>query len=100
MGRQIFLAPESPWWLARRGQLDEALKSLDRISDSSVDNEETLALIIHTIEYEKKLNFGSSIWDCFKKPDLRRTEIEVGVRAFDAIATFGLAAGTFFFENA
>ena len=97
---QIYLAPESPWWLVRREQPEAALKALDRLSMNTVNNDETLAFMFHTIKIEQELKLGASFMDCFKGPDRRRTEIEVFVRIADALATFGLVSGTFFFENA
>jgi SP family general alpha glucoside:H+ symporter-like MFS transporter len=73
----ILFAPESPWWLVRRGRHDEALKSVKRLADSTVDHDEVVALIDHTVKLEREMNFGSSYLDCFKGVDLRRTEIAV-----------------------
>lgn len=75
----VFLAPESPWWLVRTGQLDEAKHALKRLAskDTSVDfkPDETIAMMVHTNEIEKELSTGTSYLDCFKGIDLRRTEI-------------------------
>ena len=35
----LWFAPESPWWLVRRGQYEEAAKSLKRLSSNKTDEE-------------------------------------------------------------
>ncbi|KAJ5560990.1 general substrate transporter [Penicillium sp. DV-2018c] len=70
------LAPESPWWLVRHGRQEAARHSLVRLmsrSNNMVD--ETLAMIEHTDHIEKEASAGTSYWECFKRSNLRRTEI-------------------------
>ncbi|KAK6064288.1 sugar porter family MFS transporter [Seiridium cupressi] len=70
--------PESPWWLVRQGRIEDAKRSLARLtskSDSSFSIEETVAMIIYTDEHNKTISAGTSYLDCFKGFDLRRTEI-------------------------
>ncbi|GAP83246.1 putative MFS SP general alpha glucoside:H+ symporter [Rosellinia necatrix] len=75
----IFLAPESPWWQVRHGRLDEAKKSLLRLTslnrETDFDADETIAMMAHTTALEAKITKGASYWDCFKGVNLRRTEI-------------------------
>ncbi|KAH8648299.1 general substrate transporter [Tricladium varicosporioides] len=75
----IPFAPESPWWLIRKGRLEDAEKSLNRLSSSAVDNKLTLAMMIETDRLELEMETGTTYWDCFKKVNLRRTEISVMV---------------------
>ncbi|EEP75381.1 hypothetical protein UREG_00227 [Uncinocarpus reesii 1704] len=75
----IALAPESPWWLVRKGRVKEAKHSLRRLTSLNRETEfnadETIAMMVHTTALEEKITRGSSYWDCFKGVDLRRTEI-------------------------
>ena len=77
----ILFAPESPWFLIRKGRIDEAKKNLKRLtSKQELDNiDSTLAMMIHTTELEAAIansnKQSTTYWDCFKGTDLRRTEI-------------------------
>lgn len=74
-----FLAPESPWYLVRMGRLQDAKRSLIRLSqsDHNVDHDATIALMIHTNELEKAEQEGVSYIECFKGTNRRRTEIAI-----------------------
>lgn len=71
------LAPESPWFLVRAKRLDQAERSLERLSEKSanVDHKATVALMVHTTKLEEEELLGTSYWDCFKGTNLPRTEI-------------------------
>ncbi|RDW90775.1 putative MFS alpha-glucoside transporter [Aspergillus mulundensis] len=75
----IWLAPESPWWLVRKGKTQEAKKSLQRLTSPERDTEfnadDTIAMMVHTTALEQKITSGASYLDCFRGVDLRRTEI-------------------------
>ena len=73
----IWFCPESPWWLVRKGKVEEAVRSIRRLKSSSTaaSAEETIALIQHTNQIEDELQSGTSYFDCFKGVDLRRTEV-------------------------
>ncbi|KAL2134714.1 hypothetical protein VTI74DRAFT_11034 [Chaetomium olivicolor] len=75
----IFFAPESPWWLVRKGKLEKAKKALLRLTslnrETDFDPDETVDMMVHTTALEEKTTSGASYWDCFKGHDLRRTEI-------------------------
>jgi SP family general alpha glucoside:H+ symporter-like MFS transporter len=70
------LAPESPWWLVRHGRQEEARQSLVHLMSQSHDIvDETLAMIQYTDNLEKEASAGTSYRECFKRSNLRRTEI-------------------------
>ncbi|KAK7935869.1 hypothetical protein PG985_001364 [Apiospora marii] len=72
-------APESPWYLVRRGRVADAEKSLRRLARKDLYTEqsmkETLALMVHTNEMEKIESAHASFRDCFRGTNLRRTGI-------------------------
>lgn len=74
-----FVAPESPWYLVRRGRLEDAEKALRRLARKDHYTEqsmaETLALMRHTNEMEKIEAAGATYRDCFRGTNLRRTGI-------------------------
>jgi SP family general alpha glucoside:H+ symporter-like MFS transporter len=76
----VLFAPESPWWLVRRGRIEDAKKSLryltsSKNADASFNVDDTVAMMVTTNELERALESGTGYWDCFKGIDLRRTEI-------------------------
>ncbi|KAK9489576.1 hypothetical protein V1508DRAFT_458411 [Lipomyces doorenjongii] len=101
----VFFAPESPWWLVRRGRIEDAGKAIDRLTTKQANinfnTEQKVAMMIHTNEMEKKVSEGTSYLDCLKHTDLRRTEIVSVVwlmQAFCGSALMGYS--TYFYEQA
>jgi SP family general alpha glucoside:H+ symporter-like MFS transporter len=78
----LFLAPESPWWLVRKGRLEEAAKSVRRLGRASVltNLDESVAMMRRTIDLEKSVK-EPSIPELFRGTDLYRTLIVCGVYA-------------------
>lgn len=94
-------APESPWWLVRKCRIQDAEDSLRRLASSKVDVRPALAMIIETDRLEQELEAGSTYYDCFRKVNLRRTEIAVGVYSIQVISGVYLVGyATYFFQLA
>ena len=93
-------APESPWWLVRKNRMEDAEKSLKRLASPTVDVKQTLAMIIETDRLEYEMEAGSTYTDCFKKINLRRTEIAIGVYSIQVLSGIYLVGyATYFFER-
>ncbi|MCJ1230228.1 hypothetical protein MMC12_006900 [Toensbergia leucococca] len=100
----VLFAPESPWWLVRRGRNGDAKKALLRLTSSNVSDfnpDETIAMMVHTNELEKQMREGQSYWDCFKGVDLRRTEIVSMVWIIQTLCGSPMMGySTYFYEQA
>ena len=98
----ISFAPESPWFLVRRGRVEQARKNLQRLSiQSQEDIDLTIAMMRHTDEVEKEISAGTSYVDCFKGVNLRRTEITVIVWVIQAATGASLMGfSAYFFQQA
>lgn len=82
----LVFAPESPWWLQRVGRLEDAEKSLRKLASKRVDVRPALAMIVETDKLEQQMEAGSTYTDCFKKINLRRTEIATGVYCIQVLS--------------
>jgi SP family general alpha glucoside:H+ symporter-like MFS transporter len=98
----IAFAPESPWFLVRRGRIDDARKSLERLSlKSQEDIDLTISMMRHTNEVEKEISAGTAYVDCFKGVNLRRTEITSVVWVIQAASGASLMGfSAYFFQQA
>lgn len=97
----VAFAPESPWWLVKKGRIAEAEKSLTRLSNRSIaECRKTLAQIEHTIEMESHMQEDASYLGCFKGTNRRRTEICMIVFAGQQLsgATFAYVPTYFFLQ--
>ncbi|PVH89545.1 maltose permease MAL31 [Cadophora sp. DSE1049] len=74
-----FLAPESPWWLVRKGRVEEAKNALlsltTRNSGIEFDVDAQVSMMEVTNQFEIESSSGAHYWDCFRGTDRRRTEI-------------------------
>ncbi|KAF9768211.1 hypothetical protein IL306_014506 [Fusarium sp. DS 682] len=98
----VFLAPESPWWLIRKGRKEEALRSIQRLGskDKEVAHQK-LAMMERTVEIEEEEGGNPSLIDLVKGTDLRRTIITCLIYASQNFAGNLIAnQATFFFERA
>lgn len=104
----IFFAPESPWWLIRKGKFDEARKSLSRtLSGKGIEKEQVVAREIEkikfTIKQEKALkNSEGSYLDCIRgKVNRRRTRITCACWVGQTTCGASLIGySTYFYEKA
>jgi SP family general alpha glucoside:H+ symporter-like MFS transporter len=101
----ILLAPESPWWLVRKGRLADAKKALLRLTslnrETDFDADETIAMMVHTTALEERITSGASYLDCFRGTDLRRTEIVCMVWAIQNLSGNSFSGySTYFLEQA
>ena len=97
----VFFAPESPWWLIRRGRKEEAIRSIQRLGTTDTDQaHQTLAMMERTIEIEKEMGGAPTLLDLLKGTDLRRTIITCLVYASQNFAGNLIAnQATYFFER-
>lgn len=98
----MFLAPESPWWLVRKGRLEQAANAVSRLGRKSVvtNYHDTVAMMRRTIDLEKT-DKEPSYLELFKGVDAYRTAIVCCVYAAQNL-TGNLIANqaVFFFRQA
>ncbi|KAJ4286154.1 hypothetical protein N0V90_013503 [Kalmusia sp. IMI 367209] len=97
----LWMAPESPWWLVRKGRLEAAEHAVGRLGRKSTLNaSEAVAMMRRTIELETSVKDPNYL-ELFKGTDLYRTAIVCGVYAAQNL-TGNLIANqaVYFFEQA
>jgi len=97
----MFFAPESPWWLVRKGRLEEAARSVERLGRKSRLNVgETVAMMRRVVALEASEGQPGYL-ELFRGTDLRRTLIVCGVYAAQNLAGNLIAnQAVYFFEQA
>lgn len=96
-------APESPWWLVRKGKIDEAEKTVMRLSSSRNRDgvKRAVALMVETNNLEKAMTEGVGYLDCFRGSNLWRTEISCIGWAIQVWCGFVISSyATYFYELA
>lgn len=97
-------APETPWYLARKGRQQDAARSLQLLYGPNFDVQNMLDNIQRTINEENEASPGheTSWMQCFRGTDLKRTMISMGVFVCQHFAgiIFVLDYSTYFFELA
>ncbi|EJU04738.1 maltose permease [Dacryopinax primogenitus] len=95
-------APESPWWLVRKGRNDDARKVIARLAGADLDLDLHVAQIRETIELEEREAASASYLDLFRGVNLRRTIVASMVFVLQQVAgvVFVLGFSTYFFELA
>lgn len=102
LGLAAYFAPESPWFLIRQNRLEDAKKSLQRLSEPehNINYDNAVALMLHTDKLEQEERAGATYWDALRGTNLRRTEI--ACMSFMSHITNGGAlcyGGSFFFQQ-
>jgi len=102
----IWFAPESPWWLVRRNRSPDAKKALLRLTSRNTETafnaNESISMMVHTNEFEKAAETGTSYLDLFRgKTALRRTEMVCIVWSIQTLcgASF-MGYSTYFYQQA
>lgn len=96
-------APESPYWLVRQGRMEDARKSIIKLSSAkhTPNIDQILLGIEQTNLLEQELESSTTYWDCFKHANLVRTEISVMVYLIQVIGGNPLIGyANYFFEQA
>ena len=75
----MWFAPESPWWLVRKGRLDAAALSVERLGRKSrMNSGDTVAMMRRVIELEASEKSPSFV-ELWRGTDAYRTCIVCGV---------------------
>jgi len=95
-------APESPWWLVRRGRIEDARSVIVRLSGSTIDADLHVQQIKETIELEERHAANTSYLDTVRGANRRRTNIALMVFVLQQVAgvVFVLGFSSYFFQLA
>ncbi|KAL3954156.1 hypothetical protein ACCO45_012112 [Purpureocillium lilacinum] len=100
----LFFAPESPWWLVRKGRLEEAKKVLQRLTspqNTNFDIDKNVTMMVATTEHERTVNEETSYRACFQSTNLKRTLIVIGIYCVQTLNGNPLRGySTYFFQQA
>jgi SP family general alpha glucoside:H+ symporter-like MFS transporter len=99
----VWFAPESPWWLVRKGRPEEAEAALRRLvrSSSDVDVKAILAMIESTTLHEAEVEKSTTFAECFRGTNRIRTEVALMAQVWQVITGISLIGyAVYFFELA
>ena len=99
----ICFAPNSPWWLVRRGRNEAAEEAYKKLmsEDSNIDAKAAVHFIKETTKMEKEYQKSATYLDCFKGVDLRRTEISaIGLMIQSVTLGNVMTFAVYFFQQA
>ncbi|KAJ9157508.1 Sugar/inositol transporter [Pleurostoma richardsiae] len=98
----VLFAPESPWWLVRKGRIEDAEKSMTRLSTADRQGaKQAVALMIQTNDLEKAMGEEIGMMECFRGTNLWRTEIACVAWTIQQLSGFVVSGyGTYFFQQA
>lgn len=68
----LFLfAPESPWWLVRKGKMEKAERSVRRLAPAQQKDEakDAVSSMVRTNQLEIDVNESTSVFSCFRGTD-------------------------------
>lgn len=83
-----FLIPESPTYYMRNGQPEKARESQIRLNPPDVDADAAAEKLMRDVEEEQRISRSTSLADCFRGVDLRRTFIVMWAQSLQSV--FGL----------
>ncbi|PVH98412.1 MFS general substrate transporter [Periconia macrospinosa] len=84
-----FLIPESPKFYMRKGHYDKARTAQARLNPPDVNPDAAAEKLKHDVEAEKAISESTSVMECFRGVNLRRTLIVLWAQALQSV--FGLA---------
>lgn len=102
----MFILPESPRWLIKKGRHDKAAAALARLNSSDADSpivRAEMALVQENLDIERSYGNGTYL-DCFKQGDrklLQRTLTGMVLQAWQQLSgiNFIFYYGTIFFQS-
>ncbi|RYP87363.1 hypothetical protein DL769_000567 [Monosporascus sp. CRB-8-3] len=92
-----FVLPESPAYLVRKGQMDNALHAAKRLFEPRVSATAALETIAFNIESEKAMSSEVTYMDCFNASNRRRTGIIIFVNVLPALFGLNLLSNASYF---
>ncbi|ORX37003.1 general substrate transporter [Kockovaella imperatae] len=101
----VLIAPESPWWLVRKGRYDDAKAVVRRNADRSLygpgEVDGYVEYMKHTDALDRAEQARGSFLDMFRGTNRRRTEVQIGTWVTQIFCGSAITAlSVLFFEKA